>query len=818
MPEKSEKAPILLVDDRPENLLALESLLTDLDLGMDRATSGNEALGMMLEKDYALVLLDVQMPGMDGYETAELMKGSSKTKYIPIVFVTAVSRTEEHVFKAYETGVVDFLSKPINPIILRSKVCVFRDLYHQKRTIQDQLELLNERNLALIEARQQLQNEVERAERLAQRAMRATRAKSRFLANMSHDIRTPMNGIVGMTSLLLDTRQTPEQKEYTNTIKTSTYALLTLINDILDYSKIEAGKTDLEIIDFDLRLALEDMNELLAVRTAEKELEYIFDMDFEVPSLIQGDPGRLRQVLTNLIGNAIKFTEVGSVVLTVSLENENDDSVLIRFSVTDTGIGIPHDQLDSLFEAFSQAEASTTRRFGGTGLGLTISSQLVELMNGTISVESKPGEGSTFWFTARFDTQEEAEAASTADKHEVQTLDGVSVLIVDGNATSRKVLERTLEKWGCKSESVSNGIDALKALRKGKKNDLIILDQHLSDMNGIELSRRIREDENIIKAPLLVMVSASGQRGDVKDLKDAGFSAFLSKPVRLSRFHNAILKVLDRSEYSEDEEHKDQMITRHVLAENIKKNTRLLVVEDNIVNQKVALAILRKLGFSADIAESGEKALEILEKNRYDLVFMDIQMPGMDGFETTGVIRNGESSVLNHDIPIIAMTAHAMKGFRRKCISGGMDDYVSKPVTPDQLEAMIENYSDCTKMPKIDKDAPQVLDISVLSETYGAEKDIALEAVRELINSLPEYLESMINASKEAAYQKLIRTSRTFKEAASEIGAVMLSEVLLDVLIACRRKKKDEVVSAVDKVRVEADRLINSDFESMLRI
>ena len=816
MPEKSEKTPVLLVDDRPENLLALESLLTDLDLDMDRATSGNEALGMMLEKDYALVLLDVQMPEMDGYETAELMKGSSKTKNIPIVFVTAVSRTEQHMFKGYETGAVDFLFKPINPTILRSKVKVFCDLYIQKRIIKDNVELLKERNQSLVEARHQLQNEVKRAERLAQKAMEATRVKSRFLANMSHDIRTPMNGIVGMTSLLMGTRLTPEQKEYTNTIQTSTNALLTLINDILDYSKIEAGKMDLEIIDFDLRLALEDMNELLSVRAAEKELELVFDMDFDVPSLIRGDPGRLRQVLTNLTGNAIKFTEEGSVTLTVSLETENEDSVMIRFSVTDTGIGIPQDRIDRLFVAFSQAEVSTTRRFGGTGLGLSISRQLVELMNGKIGVESKPGEGTTFWFTAHFDIQEATEADSAEDKSEKQTLDGVSVLIVDGNITNRKVLERTLEKWGFKSESVSNGIDALKALRKGKKNDLVILDQHLSDMNGIELSRRIRKDDTISHTPLLIMVSASGHRGDAKELKDAGFSAFLAKPVRLSRFRNVLLKVLSKSEYSEDDGQVCQIVTRHVVAEDMKKNTRLLIVEDNVVNQKVALAILKKLGFRADIAESGEKALEILEKDKYDLVFMDVQMPGMDGFETTGVIRNKESSVLHHDVAIIAMTAHAMRGFRRKCINAGMNDYVSKPVKPDLLETMIGKYIGCAKEPKDDKDSPQVLDVSVLSEMFGVEKDIAIEAVRELIDSLPEYLDSMKKAAEEIAYQKLIRTSRTLKDAASEIGAMKLCNAILEVLIACRKKEMDAVTAALGKVRIEINKLAGTDLESLL--
>ncbi len=811
METTENKIPVLLVDDRPENLLVLESLLTDPELKLDKATSGNDALGLMLEHDYALVLMDVQMPEMDGYETAELMKGSARTRNIPVVFVTAVSRTEKHMFKGYKTGAVDYLFKPINPIILKSKVRVFCDLYRQKRTIADQVSLLEQRNSSLIVAREQLQLEVQKAENLTRKAMEATRSKSRFLASMSHDIRTPMNGIVGMTSLLLNTELSPEQREYTNTVQSSAGALLNLVNDILDYSKIEAGRMDLEIIDFDLRLTLEDMNEMLAVYAAEKELEIAFDMDFNVPSLLHGDPGRLRQILTNLVGNAVKFTEKGCITISVRLVNEDDQAVLIHFSVTDSGIGISSDRLDTLFDAFTQAEVSTTRKYGGTGLGLNISRQLVELMDGEIGVESEPGAGSTFWFTAEFGVQRDAEDRRIADGSEEENLDGTSVLIVDGNHSSRQILERTLEKWGCDCCSVSSGIKALKALRKNSDFDVIILDRHLSDMTGVDLADKIRQDNVISSCPLFIMLSASGHRGDVKDLKIAGFSAYLSKPVRLSRFRKALLTVVGKTDT--DDKSDDVIVTRHHVAENLKKKIRLLVVEDNLVNQKVAMAILGKLGFRADIAESGEKAIEMLTNQKYDLVFMDVQMPGMDGFETTGVIRNGESSVLDHAIPIVAMTAHALQGFRKKCLVAGMNDYISKPVEPQQLESILGRFLNGQIEQTADEKQPLILDISVLSEMFGSEKDIALKAVTELIRNLPEYIDSMMMASEEGACTKLMRTARTLRDAASEIGAMRLSAAVLEVLVACR--KEDNTAAAVDGVKLEAEILQNTDLESV---
>jgi signal transduction histidine kinase/AmiR/NasT family two-component response regulator/HPt (histidine-containing phosphotransfer) domain-containing protein len=768
---------------------------------VDWAYQGQEGVRLVKEaleagRPYAMAFVDVRMPpGWDGVEsTRKIWELDSSLQVVLCTAYSDYSWGELFEKLGHRDGLL-ILKKPFDGVevfqLAHALTEKWRLTRQAKRRQEDLEQIVNERTRELQTANAELGAAIQRANDLAAVAQEANQAKGGFLASMSHEIRTPMNGVLGMLSLLHDTELSVRQRECIQIARTSADSLLNIINDILDFSKIEAGKLTIEPVAFDLHNAMEEVGEILAANVADKGLDLILRFAPDAPRHVIGDPGRVRQVLTNLVGNAVKFTSTGHVLISLQCERQTERRAHLRFSVEDTGIGIAPDKLDRIFEKFTQADASTTRRFGGTGLGLAISKQLTELMGGIMAVTSQPGKGSTFSFTLPFDLPREPLPAAPPRTF----LEGVRVLIVDDNEVNRRVLHEQISGWRMRTGGFASGQEALTKLREaraaGDPYQIAILDSQMPGMDGEMLARAIKADQGL-RATVLVMLTSLGHPDATNRLKEAGIFACLLKPVRQSKLWD----VLAEAWGAHTRQFPAQLLTRPMPAKPCpagttgrKVHARVLVVDDNTTNQKVARLMLENFGCRVDVAANGKEAIEMLELLPYDVVFMDCEMPEMDGYEATAEVRRRHAA--DRHVPVVAMTAKAIQGDRERCLEAGMDDYISKPVRMEDLEAALarwipHNESSVPAAPKglppavPDGAAASALDPAVTARLRGlaaATGPAVLQEIYEAFRSgAADHLTAIRDGTVTNDAEGLRKAAHALKGASANIGARHLAE------------------------------------------
>jgi len=666
---QTEKFNILIVDDHPENLLALESILENPDLNILKASSGNEALGLLLDYDVSLVLLDVQMPGMDGFETAELMRSNDRTKNIPIIFVTAISKQRKHIFKGYEAGAVDYLYKPLDLEILKSKINAFIEFFKHKK----ELEITTAKLQSTVK-------ELDKAKRISEEA---TRSKTMFLANMSHEIRTPLNGIIGIADLgLMDKDLSELQKERLEDIKSSGETLLEIINGILDISKVEANKLEIEEAEFSLREMVERVFSIISLKAQNNGNELICNIQYDIPDILIGDSLRIRQILVNLLSNANKFTKDGTITLTIKQEDLIEEQIRLCFSVKDTGIGIPKDKIDTLFDTYTQAHKSTSREFGGTGLGLYISQRLAKLMGGVIKIDSIENRGSNFYFSLNLLTGNQTEDLTKLNLPKKS--EDVNVLIVEDHKLAAESLSGMLNYWGIKRE-LTTSVDEAIELSSKKHFDFVFLTIKPKEPDTDAISKKIEILKK--KAHALFLLSEVKTSPEIEQIRKKSQSSILVKPVSQLKLKSEMQKAFQKK--TEPPKAVRQTPDKPKQPSDIK--AQILVAEDQTINMKIVVQLLQRKGYSVIQTNNGKVAYNTYAQKYkdIDLILMDVQMPEMDGKEATRAIRIFELETQKHT-PIIAMTAHAMKGDKEEFLASGMDDYLSKPILPQKLYEIIE--------------------------------------------------------------------------------------------------------------------------------